>query len=205
MSQPTAAMHSPTKSRGRSAFIRQFIMNTGMIGAIAPSSRFLAAEMVRGLDLANARTVLEYGPGSGIITDAILPRLGKQTKFLPIELNDDMVASFKKRHPRVPLIHDSVEHARRICDEHGIDRVDYIICGLPWASFPESLQIRILEGVTRVLRPGGTLVTFGYHVGTLLPAGKRFARLLPRYFTKMNRTAVIWRNIPPAFVVRGTR
>lgn len=205
MSQSTAALHSPTRSRGRGAFVRQFIMNTGMIGAIAPSSRYLAAEMIRGLDLGHSNAVLEYGPGSGVFTDAILPRLGKHTKFLPIELNDDMAAAFEKRHPRVKLIHDSVEHARRICDEHGIDQVDYIISGLPWASFPESLQVRILDGVTKVLKPGGTLVTFGYHVGTLMPAGKRFARLFRQYFATTSRTPVIWRNIPPAFVVRGTR
>ncbi|MBL8746164.1 MAG: methyltransferase domain-containing protein [Phycisphaerae bacterium] len=161
--------------------------------------------MIRGLDLQHAKAVLEYGPGSGVFTDAILPRLGKDTKYLPIELNEEMVAAFKKRHPNVPLVHDSVENARKICDDHGIDQVDYIICGLPWASFPEALQVRILEGVTKVLKPGGTLVTFGYHVGTLMPAGKRFARLLPRYFSSMSRTPVIWRNIPPAFVLRGTR
>lgn len=205
MSHSHAALEPRTRSRGRGAFVRQFIMNTGMIGAIAPSSKYLAAEMVRGLDLANAKAVLEYGPGSGVFTDVILPRLGKQTKFVPIELNDDMVAAFRKRHPTVPLVHDSVENARRICDAHGIDQVDYIVSGLPWASFPESLQVRILDAAMTVLKPGGTLVTFGYHVGTLMPAGKRFARLVERYFKSTNRTPVIWRNIPPAFVLRGTR
>ncbi len=205
MSQSGIAIRSGTRSRGRGAFVRQFILNTGMIGAIAPSSRFLAREMVRGLDLAGAGAVLEYGPGSGVFTDAILPRLGKRTKFLPIELNDDMVSAFRKRLPRVPLVHDSVEHARRICDDHDIGQVDIIISGLPWASFPESLQVRILEATATVLKPGGTLVTFGYHVGRFMPAGRRFARLLPRYFSRLSRTPVIWRNIPPAFVLRAVR
>ncbi len=69
----------------------------------------------------------------------------------------------------------------------------------------EAASCGILDGVTKVLKPGGTLVTFGYHVGTLMPAGKRFARLFRQYFSKTNRTPVIWRNIPPAFVLRGTR
>lgn len=205
MTQSSMTIETQPRSRGSRAFVRQFILNTGMVGAIAPSSRYLAEEMVRGLDLANAQAVLEFGPGSGVVTDSILPRLGKQTKFVPIELNNEMVAAFRKRHPRVPLVHDSVEHARRICDQHGIDKVDYIISGLPWASFPESLQVRILEAVMTVLKPGGVLVTFGYHIGTVLPAGKRFARLLPRYFTKFDRTPFVWRNIPPAFVLRMTR
>jgi phospholipid N-methyltransferase len=139
-----------------------------------------------------------------VLTDAILKRLRKGTKFLPIELNDDMAAAFKERHPTTPLIRDSAANARRICNHHGIDKVDFIISGLPWASFPESLQISLLDAVRDVLKPGGQMVTFGYHVGTLLPAGKRFYRLLPKYFDTIEKSKPVWRNIPPAFFVRCT-
>jgi phospholipid N-methyltransferase len=200
----TAAVRPSLKTRGRSAFLRQFILNTGMVGAVAPSSRYLAREMVRGLDFERAKAVLEFGPGSGVISDVILQRLRPATTYLPIELNDEMVRVFRRRHPKVPIVHDSVVNVRRICDDHDIDSVDFIISGLPWASFPEPLQVSILEAVRSVLKPGGSLVTFGYHIGTILPAGRRFARLLPRYFHRLERTRVVWRNLPPAFVVRAT-
>lgn len=201
---PSAAARSASRSTGRGAFIRQFIMNTGMVGAIAPSSKQLGEAMVQGLDFANARAILEFGPGSGMLTDAILKRLHPHTKFLPIELNDDMAIAFKKRHPNIPLIRDSAANARQICNQHGIDKVDLIVSGLPWASFPESLQVSILDAARDVLKPGGTMVTFGYHVGTLLPAGKRFYRLLPKYFDTIQKSSIVWRNIPPAFFFRCT-
>lgn len=202
---PATTQPPPARTRGRAALLRQFIVRPFVIGAVAPSSKRLASEMVRGLDLASAEAVLEFGPGTGVFTDAILPRLGPGTKFVPIELNREMVRAFCRRHPGVPIVNDSVEHARRICDDHGIGQVDYILSGLPWASFPESLQVRILDAVLAVLRPGGMLVTFGYNVGEWLPAGRRFYRMLPKYFTKVGRSRIVWRNLPPAFVVRCTR
>lgn len=201
-----SASTPPThRSRGRGAFVKQFIVNTSMVGAIAPSSPHLANEMLREMDLGRARAVLEFGPGTGVFTDAIIPRLGKQTRFVPIELNDEMARNFRKRHPSIELVHESVVNARRICDERGIEMVDHIVSGLPWASFPESLQRSILDAIRSVLKPGGTMATFGYHIGTLLPAGKRFYRILPEYFSKSQRSRIIWRNVPPAFVVHCVR
>lgn len=204
MSRSTAG-RPEARSRGHRAFLRQFVLNTNMIGAIAPSSPHLAREIVAGLDFAGARTVLEFGPGSGVVTDAILPNLRPETKFVAIELNDEMARQFRRRHPRVTLVHDTVERVRQICDDQGIDQADLIISGLPWASFPEALQVRILDAMAKVLRPGGVFVTFGYQMGRFLPAGRRFTRLLPKYFKRVERSRVIWRNIPPAFVMRASR
>ena len=200
-----APARSGAGARSTAALLGQFLSRPHVIGAVSPSSRHLAERMVEDLDLANARAVLEYGPGTGVFTDAIVPRLGQETRFVAIELNPVMARVVGERHPRVRLRNDSVEHARRICDEEGIDRVDAIISGLPWASFGAELQRRILTGVTEVLRPGGVLVTFGYHVGTWLPAGRRFYASLPGYFSKIERSGLVWRNVPPAFVVRCTR
>lgn len=199
-SQPAVS----AKWKGRRQFLSQFIEKPFMIGAVAPSSPRLAREMIRGLDLGSAQAVLEFGPGTGAFTDAILPRLGPRTKFIAIELNAGLAEAFRKRHPGVNLVNDSVEKVRRICDQAGIDRVDYIVSGLPWASFPHDLQDRVLDAIGQVLRPGGTLVTFGYHIGTLLPAGKRFYKELPKRFAKVERSGIIWANVPPAFLYRCT-
>lgn len=206
MSMPTpAAANQPHKWKARRAFIAQFIEQPFVIGAVAPSSSHLAAEMVRGVDFASARAILEFGPGSGVFTDAILPRLAPGTKFVAIELNKRMAEAFVIRHPGVTLVNESVEHSRRICNDHGIDKVDYIISGLPWASFPDDLQNRILSAALDVLRPGGKLITFGYHVGTWLKAGRRFYAKLPALFASVERSPTVWRNLPPGFVVRCTK
>ena len=161
--------------------------------------------MVEGLDLGRAQAVAEFGPGTGVFTDAIVPLLGKQTAFVAIELNKALADAFRLRHPRVALVNDSVEHVARITRERGMGRLDAIISGLPWASFPDELQDRILAGALETLRPGGQFVTFGYHIGTWLKQGRSFYGKLPKLFARVERSGVVWRNVPPAFVVRCTR
>lgn len=173
-----------------------------MIGAIAPSSRHLAERVLEGLELHHAKAVLEFGPGTGAITERLLPRLGTSTRFIAIELNPVLAASFRKRYPNVQLREESVENTRKICQEEGIQSVDVIVCGLPWASFSDELQDRLLDATLEVLKPGGVLVSFAYHLGTWLPAGRRIRRKLESRFSSVRKSRSVWRNLPPAFVYR---
>jgi phospholipid N-methyltransferase len=187
------------------SFLKEFISNPTSIGAIAPSSSGLAQMMVAGLDLQNAEAVLEYGPGTGAFTEYILRGIGPRAKFAAIELNPRFAAQFRSRYPRVSLFEDSVANARKICDSAGIGPVDCIISGLPWATFPSTLQVTILDEMMKVLKPGGSFVTFGYVHAVTLPPAKRFASVLPRYFTTISKSPVVWLNLPPAFVYRCRR
>jgi phosphatidylethanolamine/phosphatidyl-N-methylethanolamine N-methyltransferase len=161
--------------------------------------------MVEGLDLQSARAVLEYGPGTGSITGQIRRAISKQTRFAAIEVNPRMVALFRQRHPDVTIFEDTVANARTICDYAGIELVDCILSGLPWAAFSEPLQMKFLDEMMRVLRPGGNFVTFAYVHGLALPAAIRFANLLQEYFATVSKSPVVWRNVPPAIVYRCRR
>jgi phosphatidylethanolamine/phosphatidyl-N-methylethanolamine N-methyltransferase len=190
----------------RAKFLAEFIQKPLSIGALAPSSGHLARTMVRDAGLSNADVALEYGAGTGGLTRHILSELGPQAKFAAIEINSQFAAIFKATHPNVPLFEDSVENVRAICDSMNVTVVDCVVSGLPWAFFSKSLQISILDQLMRVLKPGGTFVTFGYlHSSLTLPAAWNFAALLPDYFTFVSKSPVVWRNLPPAFVYRCRR
>lgn len=207
------SLREPPPAGSKRGFLLEFLRNPTQIGAVAPSSKHLARRMVNHLDLREAGVVIEYGPGTGAFTGFIRRRIGPGTTFLAIEVNPECVRLVRTRHTGVRVRQGSVADVERFLADEGIDprgrdgqgSVDYIISGLPWASFPEQLQRSILEPSRRVLRPGGQLVTFGYHIGRLLPAGQRFYSMLPSYFASVQRSRVIWRNIPPAFVVTCTK
>lgn len=177
-----------------------------MVGAIAESSSYLARRIVEGLDLRNAKAVLEYGPGTGAVTDYILRDLNPRAKFVAIEVNSEFAHDFRRRHPGVDLVEDSVENVRSICDRAGIETADCIVSGLPWGGFPYAFQVKLMDKMMSVLKPGGSFVTFAYvHAAGLQPRGRRFATLLPRYFTTVAKSPVVWLNVPPAFVYRCRR
>lgn len=201
-SKPGRAGQSRTTVKDRGAMVWAFATKPFVIGAVAPSSRFVAQEMTRGIGLERAGTVLEFGPGTGAFTGLIKRTIRPDARYLAIELNPHMADRFRAMHPDLTLVQDSVENVEKICAAHGVSSVDTIVSGLPWASFPDDLQERCLSGILNVLKPGGVFATFGYHIGTWLPAGKRFYGRLPELFRTVERSRVVWRNFPPAFVVR---
>lgn len=208
----TETSTAPTDhKRGRvhhRTFFQQFILRPGSIGAVAPSSPALARRMLRDVDVSKPGVYLEFGPGTGPFTGEILRRLGASSRFAAIELNPDLAAILRRRFPSVRIITDSAANVERICRDEGFGEgecVDAVISGLPWASFPESLQDSILSPMKRVLKPGGKFVTFGYHIGTILPAGKRFYRKATSMFGTVERSELVWRNLPPAIVFTCTK
>lgn len=187
------------------AFLKSFLRKPTAVGAIAPSSRHLAAMMVDWFDWPDARGVVEYGPGTGVFTEQIVRHLHPDAKFFAIERDPQLASLVRTRLPDVKVIEDSVANVVAHCQEVGIDQVDAIVCGLPWASFPDALQRDCLDAMMQVLRPEGQFATFAYWQGLLLPAGQRFKRRLGNYFSEVHHSPTVWRNLPPAFVYRCVR
>lgn len=186
----------------RAVFLKEFIERPAMIGAITPSSAHLAKLLVDTVDLQSARAIAEYGPGTGVVTDEILRRLPAGARFFAVENSPAMAQDLRQVYPGLHVHARSAEEIEQIAREEGVASLDIVISGLPWASFPEDLQKRILTATAKVLRPGGEFITFGYHVGLLTPAGRRFRRALPTYFSTIGRSRTIWRNLPPAYAIR---
>lgn len=161
--------------------------------------------MLRTVDLGPGARIAEYGPGTGAFTEAILARLSPHATFFAVERNAGLAQELRQRFPTLHLHEGSVEEIERFCAAEGVDQLDAIVSGLPWAAFPQDLQVRILDATMRVLKPGGQLVTFAYQVGLYMPAGRRFKSLLPKYFSSVTRSSLVWRNMPPAYTLRCVR
>ena len=80
--------------------------------------------------------------------------------------------------------------------------MDAVLSGLPWAVFPDSLQLELLEEIKANLKPGGKFATFAYVQGMVLPAAQKFRKLLKSEFGEVHQSPIVWRNAPPAFVYR---
>ena len=186
-------------------FLRSFLRSPAATGAIAPSSRWLARRMTEWLDLRKACVVAEFGPGTGSFTQAILENLPAGCSFLMFEVNSDFVKILRRRFSGALVFQESVQNVRHVCDRLGIQGVDCVVSGLPWAAFSERRQRDLLDATTSVLRPGGQFVTFAYLQGLLMPGGRRFRALLDQYFSRISRSQTVWMNPPPAFVYRCTR
>lgn len=186
-------------------FLKNFLRHPTQVGAIAPSSRGLVDAMVDWFEWDTARGVVEFGPGTGVFTEAILQRLHDDANFFAIERSADLVAATRERCPAAKVYEESATNVLELCQRESMQKVDAIVCGLPWASFSESLQTQIMDAMLDVLVPGGQFATFAYWQGVMLPAGVRFSRRLKETFSTVQRSHTVWRNLPPAFVYRCVR
>jgi phospholipid N-methyltransferase len=180
-------------------FLNQFRNTPRSIGAIAPSSRQLAEAMIDPIDFGTAKVIVEFGPGTGVMTGAIVKRLGPNTRYVGVEINETFCRTLTVRFPHLQFFNRGAQDVKEILHALELEKVDAIVCGLPWASLPIDLQARIMAAILDVLKPGGIFVTFAYLQGLLLPAAGMLRRRLRSQFSAVTTTRVIWRNVPPAF------
>lgn len=186
-------------ARDYGKFFREFIFHPKAVGTVSPSSTNLAKHLADAVDWEEASTILEYGAGTGVITSEIVSRLPQQTEFYAIEISSEFADVLRDRFPQIGVMEGSVGHAKKLCETEGLQQVDAIVSGLPWAAFPEEEQDRYLDATVEVLRPGGQFISFGHLQGLLLPAGRRFRKKLSRYFSDVRVSKPVWGNFPPAF------
>ena len=186
-------------------FLREYFSNPGSIGAVAPSSRILASRMLDGISLEKAATVVELGPGTGALTTGILQRISSDAQFILIEKNPVFLAELRNSFGNLEIVEGDAENLVHLLHQRGIDAVDVVVSGLPWAAFPETVQQSILSEVHGILAPDGRFVTFAYGGMHLLPRARAFRHLLETFFDQVERTPLAWRNLPPAFAYHCKR
>ena len=186
-------------------FLRKFVSRPATIGAVIPSSRSLCREIVGSASLDAARGVVEYGPGTGVVTELLLEAVPAGCQLFAIEVDPVLAEGLRDRFPGLRVYQDSVGNVGELCSREGLEQVDCVVSGLPWATFTARQQAEFLDATMSVLRPGGQFLTFAYVHGTWLPPGRRFRRKLSEYFSEVSRSRVVWLNLPPAYIYRCRR
>lgn len=191
---------APSRSGALGAFFSAFLRRPGTMGAVVPSSARLASVLSSVVPRAGAPVVVELGPGTGAVSAVIAQRLPAGGRHLAVELDPDMVAYLRRTRPGLEVVPGDARQLGKLLAEHGVDRVDAIICGLPWALFDDTVQSEVLAEIGRAIGDTGAFTTFAYVQGMALPAAHRFRAKLRGAFEEVLVSSTVWRNVPPAFV-----
>lgn len=172
-------------------FVGQLLRNPREVSAIVPSSRVLARAMARGLGPATGR-VVEFGPGTGKLTQAILDQGVAPSDLTLYEMNPAFCDSLKARFPGVRIVNAPAQESAK-----ELAGVGAVVSGLPLLSIPPEIQRGIIGAAFAILRPGAPYVQFTYGPNPPVSAGVSAALKLS--FESGPR---IWQNLPPARVYR---
>lgn len=177
------------------SFLKEFIKNPRTTGAIAPSSKYLAEKMLSNIDFENSRCIVEYGPGTGVFTEKLIARKKDETLLIIVERNIKFYCELLKLYGNkksVKIVHDGAENIKNHLKFYSVDKVDYVVSGLPFTALPEKMSQSILESTRDVLSDNGEFITFQY--------SKIKKDMITGYFKNINLKRVRL-NIPPAYVI----
>lgn len=173
-------------------FFGQFVTGE-KVGSVMPSSKSLALKMVKHVDFANAKVIVELGPGTGAITKYIIRKLQPETKFISIELNEKFIEKLNEDfpHDNCHFVCDSVENIPAILEAHGIKEVDAYISSLPISLFPQPMIEKLTQDMLDTITPDGTYVQYQYSLH------KR--RWIEKNWQVLKKSITVI-NIPPSIV-----
>lgn len=176
-------------------FLTEFIKHPKTIGAISPSSKKLAYKMIQPICFETAQCIVELGPGMGSFTKELVKRKKPTTWLILIEHNPNFCEKLRQQFAHeayVVVINGSAENLKQYIDELHIEKIDYVISGLPFTSLKSEVSCCILNNVKDCLH-NGKFITFQYSL-----VKKAFFQ---RYFEDISHEKV-WINMPPAYVFR---
>ncbi len=145
-------------------FARNFVRHPKMLGSLIPSSRFLTNRLLRQIDWARARVIVEYGPGIGNITTEILRRMRPDATLVVFETNADFVQFLRQtlHDRRLHVIEGSAAEVGAVLEQLGLGQADYIVSGIPYSIMPASIRESILRSSHAVLHPEGAFLVYQF-------------------------------------------
>lgn len=164
------------------------------VAAIAPSSGHLVKKALEPIAGKTLRTVIEYGPGDGIMTREILRRLRNDGRLIAIETNDEFVRHLRDlKDPRLEVMHGEIQKVVPKLRKRGLRDVDLIIGSVPFSWIAPKDRDMILKHSVRLLADEGRLIFFHQYVPVI-------ALTMRKYFPKI-RLSFVLRNVFPCFIV----
>jgi phosphatidylethanolamine/phosphatidyl-N-methylethanolamine N-methyltransferase len=186
------ALKKPLRLDDEVRFLRSWIEKPLHMGAVMPSGRVLARTMAQYVDVDSAGPVVELGPGTGAITNALIERGIDQKRLVLVEYNPGFCALLRDRYPQAKVVQGDAYTLRdSLWDVLSVPAAA-VVSGLPLVTKPMLTRLKLIRDAFLALAPGAPFVQFTYSVAPPIP------KSLPGVSTEASER--IWMNLPPARV-----
>ncbi len=173
-------------------FIRSWFEKPLTMGAISPSGKLLARTMASYVDPSIPGPVIELGPGTGPVTEALVEQGVDPSRLVLVEFNPDFCRLLRTRYPDATVIRGDAYSLRRMLGSMLDQPAAAIVSGLPLVTKPLKTRVRLIREAFRLMQPNAPFVQFTYAV--MPPIPKALAGV------RTEASERIWMNVPPARV-----
>jgi phosphatidylethanolamine/phosphatidyl-N-methylethanolamine N-methyltransferase len=191
--QPSVrALKKPLRLDDEVRFLRSWIEKPLHMGAVMPSSKLLARTMAQYVAVDSKGPVIELGPGTGAITNALLEHGVDQKRLVLVEYNPGFCALLRDRYPQARVVQGDAYALRDSLGDLLDAPASAVVSGLPLVTKPMLTRLKLIRDAFLALAPGAPFVQFTYSVAPPIP------KSLPGVSTEASER--IWMNLPPARV-----
>lgn len=172
------------------------MMEDPHVAALTMSSKYVVGNVLERLP-GSLHTVLEYGPGNGVMTKALLSRLPPEGKLIAIESNKRFIKTLEDIGDERLTIHEGkVEHviSQKIPDIKGINAV---VSSIPFSHLKPADRLRVVSATESILTPGGDFIIFHQYSRLMLEPLQRYFRSVSVSFEP--------RNVFPCFILHAKK
>jgi len=175
-------------------FLRSWFERPLVTGAVTPSGKMLARTMASYVDPRVSGPVIELGPGTGPVTEALIRRGVEQERLILVEYNPDFCKLLQKRFPRATILRGDAYNIRETFGTMLSEKAAAMVSSLPLFTKPLEQRLDLLNAAHEMMHPSAPFVQFTYAVVPPIPA-----RCDAGTYTA-SRSNRVWLNLPPARV-----
>jgi len=186
------ASKKPLRLDDEVRFLRSWIEKPLHMGAVMPSGRLLARTMAHYVDPHGTGPVIELGPGTGAITNALVERGVDQKRLVLVEYNPGFCALLRDRYPQAKVVQGDAYRLRDTLWNVLTAPAAAVVSGLPLVTKPMLTRMKLVRDAFAAMSPNAPFVQFTYSVVPPIP------KSLPGVTTQASER--IWMNLPPARV-----
>lgn len=173
-------------------FIRSWFEKPLSIGAVTPSGKVLARTMASYVDPSIPGPVIELGPGTGPVTEALVEQGVDPSRLVLLEFNPEFCRLLRNRYPQATVIRGDAYSLSRVLSNMLSEPAAAVVSGLPLVTKPLKTRVRLIREAFRLMQPGAPFVQFTYAVMPPIPKSLMGV--------KTEASERIWMNVPPARV-----
>src|ERR1700709_1379365 len=186
------ALKKPLGLDGEVLFLRSCIEKPLHMGAVMPSGRLLARTMAQYVDIDSEGPVIELWPGTGAMTNALMPHTVEQKRLVLVEYNPGFCALLRDRYPQATVVQGDAYALRDSLWNVLSAPASAVVSGLPLVTKPMLTPLKLSRDAFVAMSPGSPFVQFTYSVAPPIP------KSLPGVSTDAYERH--WINRPPARV-----
>jgi phosphatidylethanolamine/phosphatidyl-N-methylethanolamine N-methyltransferase len=173
-------------------FIRSWLEKPLATGAVAPSGRLLARTMAAYVDPQADGQVIELGPGTGPVTEALVEQGVDPARLTLVEFNPNFCRLLRSRYPAATVVQGDAYSLQRLLGGLLRQPASAVVSGLPLFTKPLKTRMRLMYDAFGLMAPGAPFVQFTYAMVPPIP--KALAGVTAEASER------VWLNLPPARV-----